>query len=394
MPSPLAAHWTLDPAVTFLNHGSFGACPRVVQQVQSELRARLEAEPVRFLVRELPERWAAAREAVAALVGAAPRDLAFVNNATTGVNTVLASVDLRPGDEVLVTDHGYNACNNAARRWAEARGARVVVAAVPLPCPGPEAVVEAVLGAVTARTRLAIVDHVTSPTGLVLPVERLVPLLEARGVDTLVDGAHALGMLPLDLDRLGAAYYTANAHKWLSAPKGAAILHVRRDRQDTLRPLVTSHGMTAEGDRPRFQLELDWVGTDDPTPVLCLPAAIEFMQGVLPGGLPAVMAANRARVIEGQRALVDEFGVRAAGPEALLGSLATVILDEAPEPGAFGMDRVHHALFERGVEVPVTRFQRWRLLRISAQLYNSGEDYARLVEALGAVWRPATSASP
>ncbi|MCA9551294.1 MAG: aminotransferase class V-fold PLP-dependent enzyme [Myxococcales bacterium] len=388
MPSPLASHWTLDPTITFLNHGSFGACPRVVQEVQAELRARLEAEPVRFFIRELPALWEAAREAMAALVGASPRDLAFVNNATTGVNTALASFPLGPGDQVLITDHGYNACNNAARRWAELRGAEVVVAALPLPCPGPDAVVDAVLAAVTPRTKLAVLDHVTSPTGLVLPVERLVPALAARGVEAVVDGAHALGMLPLDLDRLGAAYYTANAHKWLCAPKGAAILHVRRDLQDSLRPVVTSHGANAPEDgRPRFQVELDWVGTTDPTAVLALPAALAFMQGILPGGLPSAMAANRALVLEGRQLLVDAFGVEPAGPSEMLGSLATVILDEAPEPGAFGMDRVHHALFARGLELPVMRFQRWRLLRISAQVYNAPQDYRRLVAALREVWR-------
>jgi isopenicillin-N epimerase len=394
MPSALMSHWTLDPAVTFLNHGSFGACPREVQAAQAELRARLEAEPVRFFVREVPALWEAARAAVAEVVGASPRDLAFVNNATAGVNTVLASAALEPGDQVLVTDHGYNACNNAARRWAEARGAEVVVAALPLPCPDPEAVVAAVMAAVTPRTRLAILDHVTSPTGLVLPVERLVPALAARGVETVVDGAHALGMLPLDLDALGAAAYTANAHKWLCAPKGAAILHVRRDWQDRLRPLVTSHGANAPEDaRPRFQRELDWVGTDDPTPFLCLPAAVAFMQGLLPGGLPAVMAANRALVLEGRRMLMDAFGVAAAGPETMIGSLATVLLDEAPEPGAYGQDRVHHALFERGVEVPAMPFQGRRLLRISAQVYNAPEDYRRLVEVLGQVWQPGAGAA-
>src|SRR5947207_3485434 len=201
---PMARLWPLDPAVTFLNHGSFGACPRAVLDAQARWRADLEAEPVRFLHRELEGRLAAARAALGAFVGADPDDLAFVSNATPGVNTVLQSLDFAAGDELLVTDHGYNACRNAVERVAARTGLRVVVAAVPFPIEGPDQVVEAVLGSVGSRTRLALLDHVTSPTGLVFPIERLVSELAGRGVDTLVDGAHAPGMLPLDVEGLGA----------------------------------------------------------------------------------------------------------------------------------------------------------------------------------------------
>jgi len=194
-----AALWPLDPAVTFLNHGSYGACPREVLRHQAALRAEMEAEPVRFLGRDLDERLDAARAALAAFVGADADDLAFVANATGGVNAVLRSLRLSPGDELLTTDHCYQACRNTLDYVAERTGARVVVATIPFPVVSAQEIVDRVLAKATSRTRLALLDHITSPTALVLPIERLIDALAARGIETLVDGAHAPGMVPLDL---------------------------------------------------------------------------------------------------------------------------------------------------------------------------------------------------
>lgn len=388
MPSSLAHHWDLDPEVAFLNHGSFGACPRVVREARAELLRELEREPVRFYLRRLPELWDEARRKVAGLVGARPKDLAFVPNATFGVNTVLAALDVRPGDEVVVTDHGYHACTNAAARWVVPRGGTIVTATLPFEGATEAELAEAVLGTVTERTRLLLVDHVTSPTGLVLPIERIVREAQARGARVLVDGAHAVGMLDLDLTALGADYYTSNAHKWLCAPKVSALLHVREDRQAGLHALVTSHGYDrAAPDRPQFQVELDWMGTLDPTPTLAIPAAIRFLQGILPGGLAEVRARNHALAVEGRRAVLDALGTEAPVPASLLGSLASV-----PVPGrgpcaddfVAPMDPLHFALSARGFQLPVYPFGNGRLLRLSAQLYNAPEDYARLAEALAA----------
>ena len=197
----------------------------------------------------------------------------------------MRSLQLAPGDEIVVTSHGYNACSNAVEFAAARVGARMVVADFPFPLRDPEEVIEGVLGVVGEATRLVLIDHVTSPTGLVLPIERLVPLLRERGIETLVDGAHAVGMLPLDLSGLGVAYYTSNAHKWLCTPKGAAFLYVRRDLQDSVRPAVISHGANARSEeRSRFLLEFDWCGTDDPTAWLCIPAAMSFLEGLFPDG--------------------------------------------------------------------------------------------------------------
>src|SRR3990167_1371429 len=279
--------WPLERGVIFLNHGSFGACPAEVLRQQAALRDEMEAEPVRFLSRELDDRLAGARQALAAFVGADADDLAFVANATGGVNAVLRSLRFSPGDELLTTDHAYNACRNALDFAASRAGARVLVAMIPFPLAAPEEVVEAVLAHVTPRTRLALLDHITSPTGLVLPIERLVAALAGRGVEVLVDGAHAPGMVPLDLGVLGAAYYSGNCHKWLCAPKGSAFLWVRRDRQPDIRPLTISHGASAtRPGRSRFRLEFDWTGTDDPTAWLTVPRAIEYLGSLLPGGWP------------------------------------------------------------------------------------------------------------
>ncbi len=392
MPEPaesMRAHWLLDPAVAFLNHGSFGACPRHVLDAQDRWRARLEAEPVRFMVRELEPGLDAARAAIGQFVGADPDDVAFVPNATTGVNTVVRSLDFAAGDELLTTNHVYNACRNVLHAAAEKTGARVVVAAVPFPLKSADEVVDAVLAAVTPRTRLALIDHVTSPTGLVFPVERLVAELSRRGVDTLVDGAHAPGMLPLDLRSLGAAYYTGNFHKWTCAPKGAAMLWVRRDLQPRVRPLVTSHGANSpRKDRSRFRLEFDWGGTDDPTPYLCVPDAIRFVGGLLPGGWPALMAHNRRTALAMRTRLAARLGVAIPCPDDMIGTLAALPLPDAPSsdapPSAY-QTALQTALVERHrVQVPVVVWPAppRRLVRISAQVYNHVGEYDRLADAL------------
>ncbi len=381
--------------MTFLNHGSFGRCPRPVLEFQRALQDRLERQPIRFLVRELEGLLDEARGALARFVGAAPDDLVFVPNATAGVNTVLRSLRFEPGDEILLTNHEYNACRNAAEFAAQRAGARVVVAEVPFPLESAETLVEAVLGRVSQRTRLVLLDHVTSPTGLVLPVERWVGELAARGIDTLVDGAHGPGMVPLQLDQLGAAFYTGNCHKWLCAPKTAAFLHVRRDRQSAVRPLVISHGANSpRTDRSRFLLEFGWPGTFDPTACLSVPEAIRCVSARVPGGWPEVMRRNRDLALAGRRLLCDALHIRPPCPEAMIGALAAVPLPDAPAGELTGaplfleplQDRL---LAEAGIEVPVIPWpaRPKRLLRISAQLYNSRADYEQLAQALPAALR-------
>jgi isopenicillin-N epimerase len=385
--------WVLDPEVTFLNHGSFGACPREVLAFAQRLRERIEREPVRFFVGELEQLADAARVAVADFVGAHADDLAFVPNATAGVATVLRSLDLAPGDELLTTDHAYNACRNALEHVAALAGARVTVAKVPFPIAGPEVVVEAVLAAVTPRTRLALLDHVTSPTALVFPVARLVKELAARGVDTLVDAAHAPGMLPMDVDAVGAAYTTGNFHKWVCAPKGAAFLHVRRDRQAKIRPLAISHGANSPRvDRSRFRLEFDWTGTADPTPHLCVPEAIRFLATLAPGGIAEVMERNHAAAVEARAMLCAALGVPPPCPDEMVGAMASVPLPaSAVRAGAaapLAFDPLQDALFERyRIEVPIFPWPTAaaRMLRVSTPPYVEMGDVRKLCDALRAL---------
>lgn len=388
--SKLAPHWTLDPGVTFLNHGSFGACPQPVLEYQQELRERSEREPVDFYAREWERRHDEAREALAAFLGAQPADLVPVLNATQGVNAVLRSYPFEAGDELIVTDHEYNACRNVLEFVAARAGAKVVVAAVAFPLASPDQVVGAVLDRVTARTRLALLDHVTSQTGLVFPVEQLVPALEERGVDTLVDAAHAPGMLALDLEALGAAWYTGNCHKWLCAPKASGFLVTRRDKQAQTRPVAISHGANSpRRDRSRYQIEFGWTGTDDPTPFLAVPEAIRFLGSLLPGGWPAVRDHNRELALEARRILCAALGVAPPAPDEMIGSLAAVELpdgDGNAPVSPLDMDPLQDALRnQHAIEVPVIAWPAppKRLLRISAQLYNDRAQYERLAAALG-----------
>lgn len=385
--------WLLDPEYIFLNHGAFGGCPRPVLECQSEWRARLERQPLNFLVRELPAHLDVAREALAQFSGAEADDLVFVHNATGGVNTVLRSLDFQPGDELLVTDHAYNASRNALDYVAERSGAQVVVAKIPFPFRTGDELIDPVLECVTPRTRIALLDHVTSPTGVVMPIARLVRELDQRGVDTLVDGAHAPGTMPMNLTQLGAAYYTGNCHKWLCAPKGAALLHVRRDKQKSIRPLTISNGAkSTQKDRSRFLVEFGWQGTFDPSAWLSVPEALRFVASQMPGGWLEVMARNHALARAARKVLCDALQIPEPCPAEFIGSLAAIPLpdateDEGPRP-PFNEAPLQDALREKHrIEVPIVSWPAppKRLLRISAHLYNSLPQYETLAAALSKV---------
>jgi isopenicillin-N epimerase len=392
-PSDFAAHWRLDPNVVFLNHGSFGAVPRVVCQRQRELQDLLQAEPIRFFVELLEPLLDQARKDVAPFLGCPPDDLAFVHNATTGVNAVIRSLRFEPGDEIITSTHEYNACNNVIRWAEETWGAKMVSAEFPYPIRSADQVVDAFVSRVTPRTKLALISQITSPTALILPVDAVVAELARRGVDTLVDTAHGPGMLPMRVASLGGgdgpAYVTGNFHKWCCAPNGAAFLYVRPDRQHLIRPVVISHGANSKRtDRSRFRLEFDYLGTEDPSPWLCVPEAIRFGAGLLPGGWDELRKRNHQLALGARDLLCRTFNTEPPAPDDMIGTMACVrIPDRSPkEPAPVKYhDPLHEALLARHkIQVPIIPFPAppTRYVRVAAHMYNSMEQFEYLAGAL------------
>ncbi len=386
--------WLLDPEVLHLNHGSFGATPAAVLDAQNSIRERIEANPTRFFLEgEYQEALDEARRAVAQFVGADEGGTVFVTNATAGVNSVLRSLEpaLLPGDEILVTDHEYNACANAAVVSASRASAVVTTAQVPFPLEHQRDVVDAVLAAVTDRTRILLIDAVTSATGLVLPVVELAAELEPD-VQVLVDAAHAPGMIDFDVAQSGASYVTANCHKWMCSAKGAAFLWVRPDRRDGLYPAVISHGYNGgwPSEGGHLHAQFDWTGTHDPSAWLTVPHALAAVEAMHPGGWPGVKAAIREMCLGGRDVLIEALGIAPPAPADMIGAIASVPLPPADNSGSAIFDPLMAALRERhGIEVPVFTWPAPpdRVLRISAHLYNRPSDYDRLAEALAAELR-------
>lgn len=375
----------LDPQVVFLNHGSFGACPLRVLERQRHLQEQMEREPVRFMVRELEPLIDRVRATLGSYIGADPAGIVLVPNATTAVNSVVRSLRFKAGDEILTNNHEYNACNNVLRWSAERAGATVVTAEIPLPVRGPDDVTAAIMARATEHTRLIMVSHVTSPTALVFPVDRIVAAARARGIDVLVDGAHAPGMVPLRVDEIGAAYYVGNCHKWMCAPKGVGFLVAAAGKRDELVPAVISHALNrARPDRSRYHQLFDWTGTDDFSAWLALPEAIAAMDAILPGGQAEVMRTNREKALAARDLLCGMFQCEALAPAEMIGSMAAVRISDAKNTPPAEDDTHDRLSDEFGVQVPIVGWPEHprRMVRVSAQLYNAPEQYEYLGRAL------------
>lgn len=377
------AHWPLDPGLLYLNHGTVGVTPRRVIEAQRRICDEIEREPARFQLRELatgqpgappgPPRLRRAAAVVAEFVGAREADLAFVDNATTGANAVLRSFPFAAGDEVLVTQLGYGAVTNAARHAASERGATVRVVEIPYPVRDPADCVAAIVGAVASRTRLAIVDHVTSESALVLPVREIVAGLKARGVAVLVDGAHSPGALDLDLPSIGADWYTANLHKWACAPRSCGFLWAPAERQAGLHPAVISWGYCKS-----FLDEFDLVGTRDPSPMLAAPEGIAFMREL---GLESMREYQRELAWETGQILTRRWGTTLVTPRSMIGSMITVPLPERAGAVAADAQKLRDTLlYEDRIEVQMHAQQGRLWARISAQVYVEIADIERLAD--------------
>jgi isopenicillin-N epimerase len=374
--------WPLGEGILFLNHGSFGSPRREILARQAWWRDVIEADPIEHLGRRCREHLAPAREQVASLVGGRPECLGFTTNATEGVNAVLRSIAWRRGDRIVTTTHVYHAVRQSLRRIAGEFGVEVVEVEIPLPIRAAAEVVERIDPLLRPPTRLLLVDHVTSPTAVVFPVQALVDLARERGIDTLVDAAHAPGMVEVDLATLRPAYFAANLHKWVGAPKGAAFLHVDAAHRAQTHPLVTSHFL-GEG----LAAEFDWQGTRDITPWVCAADAVAAGRRI---GWARIRAHNATLAAFGEAVLRERLGVAALLPEdrSMHGSIASVALP-AELRTRFGRVEALQACLRRrfSIEVPIVEWQEWWLVRISAAPYNRPHEYEQLADALDALRR-------
>ncbi|MFG0328297.1 MAG: aminotransferase class V-fold PLP-dependent enzyme [Phycisphaerales bacterium] len=378
------SEWALDPTVTFLNHGSFGATPRLVLEAQRALRDEMERQPVAFLDRGLAEMIRSAREACGQFLGTSGSNIAFVPNATTGVNAVMRSLRFEPGDEMLIADIGYPAVIKTMRRVAERCGATLVTQPIPFPRSNPAELTEALLAGMTRRTKIVVVDQVSSPTALAFPVAEIVKRCRDAGVLCLVDAAHAPGAFEVDLDELAPDFWTGNFHKWVCSPKGSAVLYVHPDHHAAIVPPVTSHYF--EG---AFPDEFIWMGTDDPTAYLSIPAAIEFMANL---GWDRVRRHNHELARYGRRVVSDALGVEPPYPDGSewYNCMSLIALPNSVRAETKKQtDAAQAELYRRTrIEVPFIPLRGRAYVRLSAQVYNAPAHYdalaAGLVDLFGA----------
>jgi isopenicillin-N epimerase len=379
---PDASSWTLDRDLAYLNHGGFGAAPISVLTAQQGWRDALERNPTGFLVRQLPDLLADVRAKLAAFLGSDPAGLVFTDNATAGMQTIIGQLNLGSGDEVVTTDHAYVPVLTQLRMVAATTGAKIRVAHVPVTAAGTQDVVDAIMAETSGKTKYVVVDHVASCSGMVFPVGQIVAQCRPRGIGVVIDGAHAPGLLPVDLDGIGADFWVGNLHKWLCAPKASAVLYAAPQWRDGLRPLVASHRFD-DG----FQAAFDWTGTQDPSPLLAATAALAFFEQA---GWAAVWEHNNDLAVRGAELVAGRLGTAAPGGDGLTAAMRLIQL---PEPlGEFDARESERGLLDDyKVVVPITYHGGWQWLRVSAQLYNTIDDYERLASALVALGLAAAS---
>ena len=384
MSDNLARQFLLREDVVFLNHGSFGACPSPVFDAYQALQRELESEPVEFLGRRLTEMMAAPRVALAAELGTAQDNIAAVINATSGLNIVARSLPLKPGDQILTTDHEYSALEKTWAFVCRQTGAEIVVVKVPMPLTSEAAFTEALVDGMTDRTKVLFLSHITSPTALLFPIEPAIAEARRRGIWSVIDGAHTPGHIPLSLDAMGADFYSGNCHKWLMTPKGSAFLYARPEMQAMIDPLVISHGWTAESKQPGikgafgnspFIDEIEVQGTRDPSAWLAVPEALRFRRD---NDWTSVASHCQALAQDTARRLGELTGLAPlSSPQFCAPQMVAMPIPECDTA------EIHKLLFDRyRIEMPVFKWQDHCIARLSVQGYNSRPQMDRLIEAL------------
>lgn len=369
----------LRPGITYLNHGSFGACPRPVFEHYQQVQRDIEAQPVEFLGREYYDRLAEARGSLARFLGAGPDDLIFVTNATTGLNIVARSLDLQPGDEILSTDHEYGALDRTWRFLCKKSGARYIRQPIPLPLSDPQEIIDAVWSGKTNRTKVLFLSHITASTAMIFPVAELVRRGREAGLITIIDGAHVPGQMELDLTALGADFYAGNCHKWMMAPKGAAFLHARPEVQHLVEPLVVSWGYESLEPGPsEFIDHQEWTGTRDPSAWLTVPKAIEFL---FSNNWQVERERCHRMICDVHQQITELTGQQPICPVSDQWFRQMAALPLPPETNLNALKIDLYDQFQ--IEIPILELGGRCYIRPSAQGYNQPEDYDHLVRGLG-----------
>ncbi|HPS28750.1 MAG TPA: aminotransferase class V-fold PLP-dependent enzyme [bacterium] len=377
----------IEPGFTALNHGSFGSCPAEIINYQFELVKKMESLTTRFFTRIVKDLNAESMYSLSRFVNASSADMIFIRNATTAANAVINSMTFKPGDEIVTTNLIYGSCRNALDYAAQTKGAVIKKANIPFPVKSENEIAESILGLITKKTKLIFIDHVTSETALILPVQKICDEANRLGIDVFIDGAHAPGMLPLDISAINPTYYTGNCHKWICAPKGTAFLFVRPEKQESvIPPIISNYFCQGETSNARFHSSFDWSGTMDYTNYACVGKTIDYLENKVSGGWNGIMKRNHELVITGRNIITKELHLDQYLPDELIGSMATIKLNSTADiDPKTGIDLIQMELLDKyNIETVITTLYptKQRILRISAALYNNETDYEKLAEAL------------
>ena len=393
IPSP-SSHfdkWLLQPDVVHLDHGFAGGCPREVFEAQHEIRYQVEADPSDFFTHHYHRHLIRAKQSLSQFINARNEELVLVPGTTHGLNVILQSLNFRPGDEILVTNHSYASATSLVQYVADRDRAKVVMADVPFPLSSSADVIQSILAAVTHRTRFALIDHIPSRTAVIFPIKEIISELAAHGIDTLVDGAHAPGQVSLNITELNAAYYVGSCHKWMCGPRGVGFMHIRSDRLDRMKPLIipgtTSSRDVGQGSQAPLDYQLGWVGTFDPSAYLIIPGAVRFLESLLSGGSAVLMKKNHDLAVQARQLVFDELHIPRAlqCPDRMVGAMVSIPLPDLPVPTNPTTIPLQILLRERyHIDVPVYYWPSYpeRILRFSCQAHNSIEQYKYLATSL------------